>query len=232
MKEIELAWCKILTKLCERHRRQVQRAQAFHPTPALSIDPWAQRLRWIIEKQARCRQNRGTLWSKKLDSLTHSWNTWHYQLKGQRTTLLKKKQTCIDWHNCLVVARRRFEAKARKDSWFPRLSCLCRAWTDRGKQIKGGIGNMNPQIKNERIGITDLRTLLDTQGFRCALSGRPLTPSNCSLDHIIPLSRGGAHTLDNVQIVRDEVNRAKGQMTDDELFGLCVDIGKHKDLFK
>ena len=37
-----------------------------------------------------------------------------------------------------------------------------------------------------------------------------------SHDHIIPLSRGGAHSLDNLQLVCWSCNRAKWTMTEDE----------------
>jgi len=91
---------------------------------------------------------------------------------------------------------------------------------------------MDPLTKNERIGMTDMKDLLNKQGFKCAISGRPLSPDNCSLDHIMPLSRGGTHTLNNAQLVRVEVNHAKGQMTEEELLALCVDICHHKKLLK
>jgi phenylalanyl-tRNA synthetase beta subunit len=41
------------------------------------------------------------------------------------------------------------------------------------------------------LGIKELREILDRQNYKCALTGRPLTPDNCAMDHIVPLSRGG-----------------------------------------
>ena len=39
--------------------------------------------------------------------------------------------------------------------------------------------------------------MIERQGRRCALSGKELTPETASLDHVVPLSRGGAHDLTN-----------------------------------
>jgi 5-methylcytosine-specific restriction endonuclease McrA len=64
-----------------------------------------------------------------------------------------------------------------------------------------------------------LRGILIQQGYRCALSGVVISPDNAELDHMTPLSKGGLHTIDNVQIVHPVVNALKGQMTDEEFTG-------------
>lgn len=63
--------------------------------------------------------------------------------------------------------------------------------------------------------------MLKDQGYRCALSGMELTPSNVSLDHIKPLDSGGTHTMNNVHLVTKEVNRMKSTMSMDEFVGIC-----------
>lgn len=83
---------------------------------------------------------------------------------------------------------------------------------------------MGTEIKNERITVTDLRAMLAKQSYRCALTGRELTPENCSLDHIVPLCKGGAHSKENAQLVVIEANKAKGMMTEGEFIQLCGDV--------
>lgn len=68
---------------------------------------------------------------------------------------------------------------------------------------------------------SDLKKLLQMQGYKCALSGIRLTPKNAELDHKIPLSRGGANDLANLQWLSKEVNRAKGTMDNDEFIAMC-----------
>lgn len=80
--------------------------------------------------------------------------------------------------------------------------------------------------KNARhITANDLMRLLRMQEYRCALTGDTLTPSNCSLDHIEPFSRHeGNHVLDNLQLVTDAVNRAKGTMNNREFIDMCLKV--------
>lgn len=70
--------------------------------------------------------------------------------------------------------------------------------------------------------------LIEKQGYRCALSGRQLTPETASLDHIEPLSRGGTHDISNLQVVEYQVNTAKGTLTVAEFLQLCQDVVRHQ----
>ena len=76
-------------------------------------------------------------------------------------------------------------------------------------------------IKDGTIVVKNLRKLLEQQGYRCALTGEELTPDDCSLDHIVPVSKGGSHHMDNVQLVTRAANWAKGSMTMDEFLSMC-----------
>lgn len=65
-----------------------------------------------------------------------------------------------------------------------------------------------------------LRALWDSQGGRCALTGRQLSDS-AQLDHILPRARGGETDISNLRWVCEEANIAKRHMTDDEFLTLC-----------
>jgi len=67
--------------------------------------------------------------------------------------------------------------------------------------------------KNTKVTFEGLRAILEQQQYRCALSGVVLSPDCASLDHIHPLSKGGRHVINNVQIVHPVVNSLKGEMT-------------------
>lgn len=81
-----------------------------------------------------------------------------------------------------------------------------------------------PKVSAESLSVPGLLALLDGQQYRCALSGRKLAPENTSLDHILPVSRGGGHTLKNAQALANEVNRAKHTLTNAEFIQLCRDV--------
>lgn len=69
-----------------------------------------------------------------------------------------------------------------------------------------------------------LAAILKRQGHRCFLSGRPLTPSNVSVDHLVPLSRGGSQDASNLRLVTRGANQAKSNLLLEEFVELCRDV--------
>lgn len=66
--------------------------------------------------------------------------------------------------------------------------------------------------------------MVEAQGYKCALTGWELTPDVAVIDHKHPLSKGGRHTLNNLQVVHQSVNVAKGVMMQDEFIRMCSDV--------
>ena len=59
-------------------------------------------------------------------------------------------------------------------------------------------------------------TIARRQNFKCAYSGRDVARKNWSLDHVIPKSRGGKSSWENLVIAHKEVNNRKGDKTPKE----------------
>ena len=74
-----------------------------------------------------------------------------------------------------------------------------------------------------------LRDLLKSQGYCCGLTGRKLSPQTASLDHIVPVGRGGRHDMSNLQVLDVCVNAAKGTLTQAEFISICRDVVAHID---
>jgi len=74
------------------------------------------------------------------------------------------------------------------------------------------------------VSIENVLRLLEHQQYRCALTGRNLTPETAALDHIVPIRVGGDHLIENTQALHKDVNRAKGSLTSDEFIGLCREV--------
>lgn len=66
--------------------------------------------------------------------------------------------------------------------------------------------------------------LLEQQEYRCALTGRELTPENTSAEHIIPLRKGGKHELANIFLVDDAVAKLKRYYSDEEVILLAHEL--------
>ena len=66
----------------------------------------------------------------------------------------------------------------------------------------------------------------------CYLTGRKIDlskPSKYSLDHIIPVSKGGGSSLSNCGLALKNANMAKSDMTLTEFISLCRDIVNNMD---
>lgn len=74
------------------------------------------------------------------------------------------------------------------------------------------------------VTVATLFEKLKQQEYRCAVSGRTLTPDNCEVDHVVPLANGGKMVYDNIHLVVSEVNRAKGTMPLEDFVSLCEDV--------
>ncbi len=78
--------------------------------------------------------------------------------------------------------------------------------------------------QSKALSINAVRQMLHAQQYRCALSGRQLTPDSAALDHIVPISRGGGHRIENAQVLHKDVNRAKGTLTNEEFLAMCREV--------
>jgi len=63
--------------------------------------------------------------------------------------------------------------------------------------------------------------LIIAQQCRCALTNITLTVDNVSVDHIVPLGKGGTHELSNLRLVTAQVNIALWDGSDEEFFEMC-----------
>lgn len=67
-----------------------------------------------------------------------------------------------------------------------------------------------------------LRVLLENQGYKCFYTDKLLIiGDNASLDHIVPTSRNGKYSLENVRWVDFGINSMKTNMTHEEFIETC-----------
>jgi len=76
----------------------------------------------------------------------------------------------------------------------------------------------------EKATAAELMSMLQLQQFRCALTGEILTPETSRCDHVIPVSEGGSNRIENLQWVTEDVNRAKGVMSQDQFISMCIKV--------
>jgi radical SAM protein with 4Fe4S-binding SPASM domain len=78
-------------------------------------------------------------------------------------------------------------------------------------------------IKNN--GVQMLQQLWDEQKGICSITGEKLIRGvNASIDHKIPISRGGTHSKENLHWVTISVNTAKGGQLLEEFIDMCTKV--------
>lgn len=76
------------------------------------------------------------------------------------------------------------------------------------------------------ISIDSLDSLFEKQKHKCAYCGKNLVGIDKTLDHIFPLSKGGSHSIKNVQYLCRSCNSRKGTRTQEEYFEYVREIEK------
>lgn len=102
--------------------------------------------------------------------------------------------------------------RLREKARHKRRYASCRFYRARDRLLKYRVGAPGTPLAS----CAELRQLWESQGGRCALTGIPLLLEEAELDHSIPRSKGGGHTIGNLRWVHKMANRAKGEHSDAE----------------
>jgi len=70
--------------------------------------------------------------------------------------------------------------------------------------------------KKDYIPLNLRRSVIDRDGPRCVYCDEDLTNAEIHLDHVIPESKGGLTSLNNLQVTCRKCNLAKGALTESE----------------
>lgn len=70
--------------------------------------------------------------------------------------------------------------------------------------------------KKQYIPLNLRRAVIDRDGLHCVFCDEDLTDKEIHLDHVIPESRGGLTTLNNLQVTCRKCNTSKGTLTEQE----------------
>lgn len=98
------------------------------------------------------------------------------------------------------------EAKARARAWSEanpeRVRARQRAWSKANpEKVRAASHRRRAVQKGATIGPHFTRLeIAERDGWRCHLCGEKVTRKNWSLDHLVPLSKGGAHSRENVAV--------------------------------
>lgn len=87
-------------------------------------------------------------------------------------------------------------------------------WYDQGQELFLRI------VMNDSY--SENREILKKTSFKiCGLCGHRIKDRDLTVDHIVPLSRGGTNELNNLRLVHSSCNQIKGNLLDEELSWLA-----------
>lgn len=77
-----------------------------------------------------------------------------------------------------------------------------------------------------RLTPKDVWKVAKKQKLLCAISGLKLDSQTISIDHILPLSKGGSNATSNIRLLHIQVNRSKLNYSDESFINLCRVIAR------
>lgn len=202
----------------------------------------------VRTEEQRERQN--LLARQRIENMTPEERKAHYERKQKRWEARQKQnpEIRINRNAAAAAARKRWsngivaKKKQQQKEWHERtkqrhgkglcsysncdqppvgkkrtctLHWCARIWTSH-------FGRIKPDFS-----IDDLAGLWRKQDGKCAILGVLLIPGEtATLDHIVPVNRGGDGSLANVRFIHAAVNRLKSHLTDSELKSFLLDHGQ------
>lgn len=105
-----------------------------------------------------------------------------------------------------------------------------RSWETRIKdKVRKFHDGQGKAVETKNFSYDDVLAKIEGQEW-CYLTGRPIDKHDSStfhFDHIVPRSKGGTNTLDNLGIASRDANFSKNDMTLEEFLILCADVLIH-----
>jgi 5-methylcytosine-specific restriction endonuclease McrA len=93
----------------------------------------------------------------------------------------------------------------------------CRRWYYKNhERAKLLARNNQARRRSNDTEIINYESILKRDGYVCYLCGLPVKPEDINFDHKIPLSRGGAHTEENIGVTHEWCNKSKKDKTPKE----------------
>lgn len=85
---------------------------------------------------------------------------------------------------------------------------------------------------NRKFSEYEKKTIYAKANGKCALCGEPVKFKKMTVDHKIPLSKGGTNDISNLQLAHLICNRTKADLVSDEFVELAKRIVRHNRWLK
>ena len=192
------------------------------PEPSKGFDRSAYQRKWRLENPEKVKEyHRSNLQRTLADPVKRQeyYETYHARMKRLRATDEGKQ--------LLSERARKFrELKADDVEYRAAFNVRRRDWYQRTIEERRMCGRIIAHKRRTLIKTAgnftkeDIENLLIRQECRCAACHKSLR-RGYEIDHVLPVSRGGSNTVDNLQLLCERCNRSKADMMPEEWAAKC-----------
>ena len=120
----------------------------------------------------------------------------------------KRRATTLRW------ARKHPEENSRWQRENPeKRRAVAREWARRNlEKVEDHTRNRRARIRGAFVEKVEIAKVRERDAGRCGICGEPVARDEESLDHVVPLARGGEHSYANVQLAHLSCNKRKNDM--------------------
>lgn len=169
-------------------------------------------------------------YNKKRKYCTHRcyYNSWQRNWRSQNKEEINRKKRELRKNRKKKLTEKqlwllKFTEKA-KEVHKRNIDKVANKLVDKGTSWKNGLVTRSKKHNvNCNVTVEELRNLLyNAYGKQCKYCDKILTINTIALDHIVPISKGGASNIDNLQVICKTSNAIKGSLNE-ESFKLLLD---------
>lgn len=179
-----------------------------------------------LGKQILELREQGLSYNKIVERLGCSKSTVSYWCSNTTKITTKERKTRYKKENPGLVKFQKaidfFKARIKN----PVKQKMCLDWNKRIRTCTSHFRLRKGIMVNDNYTYHDVITHLGGTNTKCYLTGTPINieTDKYSLDHIVPVEKGGTNELDNLGITIPEANASKTNLTVEEYVNLCKKV--------
>jgi 5-methylcytosine-specific restriction endonuclease McrA len=157
---------------------------------------------------------------KNKDYVRARWKIWYQKNIERRRTYLQIYSQERLKDPAKRAHRSKYMSMYMRNYWHQtperveRYARICREYQQKHPELYRAIAaKYRAKKRNAAVGVVDYTLIIKRDRSRCGICNRHVKRCDRAFDHIIPLSRGGAHSMENIQVAHRHCNQRKGMKT-------------------
>lgn len=191
-------WCKLCCKAYAasaetKGRRNARQRERYATDPEYRQE----RLDWAKEKR-----------ESDPDYMRSIWNaSYHRNFDKNRE---KRNERSRKWRE-ENPERAKEVVKRSRERNIERARKACREWQKKNpERVRELVARYNARKIGATVGEVDYEAILKRDGLWCYLCESEVESDDIHFDHVVPLSKGGEHSMANIRVTHSRCNLSKG----------------------